>query len=134
MIHPAVTPHRIVPIRFARAVKGFSDSSAPDPDDHGFTVPAAFGSARGPVVAVMQGQAIRVKVIRDRFEPGAQLFPSVDDKSIAELQFPLEGNPLDAVDHPAVVVDGASKLPMLVRVIASIYMERRPVLQTQTPN
>lgn len=106
MIHPAVTPHRIVPIRFARAVKGFSDSSAPDPDDHGFTVPAAFGSARGPVVAVMQGQAIRVKVIRDRLEPGAQLFPSVDDKSIAELQFPLEGNPLDAVDHPAVVVDG----------------------------
>ena len=60
-IHASVVPHRIAPVRFARAVAGFTDSSAPDMDDRGFTLPAQFCSARGPVVGLGQGATIRVK-------------------------------------------------------------------------
>jgi hypothetical protein len=105
IIHLTVTAHRIVPVRFARAVSGFSDRKAPDLDDHGFTIPASFCSAHGPVIGVIQGETVRVKVIRDHLEPTAQLFPSVDDSSAVGLEFPLEGNHLDPVDKPAVVVD-----------------------------
>lgn len=52
-LNSKLTPHRIVPVRFARAVDGFSDDTAPDLDDHGFTLPAQFCTANGPVVGLL---------------------------------------------------------------------------------
>ncbi len=107
ILHPTVVPQRIVPIRFARAVTGFADRDAPDLDDHGFTAAAAFCAARGPVVTVMgpgggeSGATIRVKVIRDRIEASALLFPVIDDTTIAELVFPAPGAALSPTDVPA---------------------------------
>ncbi len=97
-LHPDVVPHRIVPVRFARAVSGFSQTSAPDIDDHGFVLPSDFCTALGPVVGVRQTKTVRVKVIRDRLEPTTQIFPKSDDESIVSIEHPSTGTPLDASD------------------------------------
>ena len=97
-LHANVVPHRIVPVRFARAVSGFADTDAPDIDDHGFVLPQDFCSALGPVVGVTQGKTIRVRVMRDRVDPTTSLFLSVDDASIAALDFPSPGDLLPNAD------------------------------------
>src|SRR5579863_5747309 len=107
-LHPKLTPHRIVPIRFARAVTDvFADDTAPDLDDHGFTLPAQFCTAHGPVVGLMgpaAGQAtgpeVRIKVIRDRVSDTTKLFPTIDDASVAKITFPVN-DVLSATDVAA---------------------------------
>ncbi|HEY4329741.1 MAG TPA: zinc-dependent metalloprotease family protein [Phycisphaerae bacterium] len=96
-----VTAHRIVPVRFSRAVTGFSDQTAPDMDDHGFTIPAQFATAHGPVTGVMKTKTIRVKVIRDRIEPTANLYVTSADASIASVDFPAADTALSPNDIPA---------------------------------
>jgi hypothetical protein len=93
--------NRVVPVRFARAVAGFSEDAAPDLDDHGFTLPSNFCTARGPVVGIKKAGTVRVKVIRDRIEPTAQLFPVIDDVAIAALAHPAAGTALNPADVPA---------------------------------
>jgi hypothetical protein len=97
--HDKVTVHRVAPVRFARAVSGFSDADAPDLDDHGFLT-SDLCSAHGPVVGVMPGHTVRVKVIRDRLAETAWLFPFMEDPSIAEIVHPHQGVPLNPKDHP----------------------------------
>jgi hypothetical protein len=96
--HPNVVPHRIVPVKFARAVIGFADKDAPDLDDRGFVIPDDFCHALGPVVGVTQDKTVRVRVIRDRIEPTTQIFPSVDDDTIASLEHPVPGSALNSAD------------------------------------
>ncbi|MFT6908784.1 MAG: hypothetical protein ACJAS1_005488 [Oleiphilaceae bacterium] len=93
--------HRVVPVRFARAVSGRTNKRAPDIDDRGFVAPSRFCSARGPVVGVMKRKTIRIKLIRDRLEPDAKLFVSSEDDSIAAVEFPPTGEAISAVDVPA---------------------------------
>lgn len=107
-LHPRLTAHRVVPIRFARAVDTFSDDGAPDLDDHGFTIPARFCSAKGPVVGLIgpagldtRGPAVRIQVIRDRLENSTDLFATIDDASVAEIVFPAAGSALNATAVPA---------------------------------
>ncbi len=96
--HPNVVPHRIVPLKFARAVTGFADIDAPDIDDRCFAIPQDFCDAHGPVVGITQTKTIRVKVIRDRIEPTTQIFPTVDSDAIAALQHPAPGSALNPND------------------------------------
>jgi len=112
-LHSAVVPHRIAPVRFARAVSGFSQTEAPDLDDHGFVIPSAFCTALGPVTGVRQAKKIRVKVIRDRLEPTTQIFPKVEDDTIATIEHPPTGTALSASDvgeHKAdcIYINGAA--------------------------
>lgn len=112
-LHPKVVPHRIVPVRFARAVGGFSDRDAPDLDDHGFVIPQDFCTAHGAVVGIIQNRTIRVKVIRDRLEPTAQIFPTVDDTSVVSIEHPVAGTSLNASDvdgrqADCIFLDGAA--------------------------
>jgi hypothetical protein len=93
-------PHRVVPVRFARAVSDFADPDAPDIDDHGYTV-CAGGPARGPSVGVSSGATIRVKLMRDRIGDDADLFVSIDDASVAAIAFPPDGSPLSPTDVAA---------------------------------
>jgi hypothetical protein len=104
-----IPPHRVVPVRFARAVKGPTDSSAPDIDDHGF-VTAGNCNVPGPAVGIRRGREeggvvqpgpeARVAVIRDRIEQGAQLFPVLENCSAVQLTFPAAGSPLDSIGDP----------------------------------
>ncbi len=112
-LNPKLTPHRIVPIRFARAVDDFADDTAPDLDDHGFVIPLAFCNANGPVVGLIgpasgqsSGPVTRLKVIRDRLSDDTKLFPSIDDASIAEIEFPVNAA-LNPQDTPATATDPA---------------------------
>lgn len=106
-LSPKLTQHRVVPIRFARAVDGFADDTAPDLDDHGFTLPAQFCTANGPVVGLLgpeagqtTGPTVRVEVLRDRLERASNLFASIDDASIAQIEFPV-GSALNSATVPA---------------------------------
>jgi hypothetical protein len=109
--HPNLVPYRVVPVRFARAVSGFVDDDAPDLDDHGFIAADEYGPNHGPTMAlkrgstragaVQPGPTVRVKVVRDRIEASAQLFPVIADTSIAELVFPAAGTALSPTDTPA---------------------------------
>ncbi len=90
--------NRVAPVRFARAVTGATNKRAPDIDDRGFEVAPAFGSARGPVVAVMKRKTIRVQVIRDRVEATTPLFVSTDDDTIARIEHPAADAALDPND------------------------------------
>ncbi|WP_394835370.1 hypothetical protein LVJ94_00400 [Pendulispora rubella] len=85
-------------MRFARAVSGFADASAPDIDDHGFTV-TKNGPAHGPTVGVIAGRTIRVRVVRDRLSKGAQIFPVAVNPAVAKIEFPEEGTPLSPDDN-----------------------------------
>jgi len=106
-LSPKITPHRVAPIRFARAVDGFADDTAPDPDDHGFTIPAQFCNAHGAVVGLVgpasgqtTGVVARIKVVRDRLSVKSKLFPTIDNAAVAQIEFPV-GAPLDPKDIPA---------------------------------
>jgi hypothetical protein len=101
----AVDTFRIVPARFARAVRGFSQITAPDVDDHGFNPANPFGQAHGPAVGVLRNHTIRVRLMRDRIEDTAPLFVTSDDPSIADIEFPPDGTALSPTDTPA---DGAN--------------------------
>jgi len=99
-----IPPHRVVPVRFARAVRGLADPSAPDIDDRGFIDPVhgpAVGVRRGAEVdgSVQPGPEVRVAVIRDRIESSAKLFPVLSDSSV-QLTFPPAGSPLDELGDP----------------------------------
>ena len=96
--HPAVVPHRIVPVRFARAVSGFAEADAPDVDDRGFVLPQDFCNAHGPVVGITQGKTVRIRVVRDRIEPATLIFPSVDDAAICAIEHPAPGGALNPND------------------------------------
>ncbi|MBX3244445.1 MAG: hypothetical protein KF685_08320 [Acidobacteria bacterium] len=97
-LHASVIPHRIVPVRFARAVSGFADKDAPDIDDRGFIIPQSFCNALGPVVGITQNKTVRVRVIRDRLEPTTQIFASVEDTAIAALEHPSPGTAISSSD------------------------------------
>ncbi len=95
--NPSSAVLRVVPVRFARADSGGIDPSAPDLDNRGFKTDSNC-SARGPVVGVMPGSTIQIRVIRDRLESGALLFASVDDASLVELVHPAAGASLSPSD------------------------------------
>jgi len=99
---PEIIVYRVAPVRFARAIRGFADKTAPDLDDHGFIPASPRGSSRGPAVGVMRNNTVRVRVIRDRIEPAAPLFATSDDTSIAEVSFPPEDRPLNSSDIAAI--------------------------------
>jgi len=103
---PRITAHRVVPVRFARAVTNvFADSDAPDIDDHGFVAPNAFCTAHGPVVGVIQGETIRVLVVRDHLDRTTLLFAKSEDDAVAKVVSPTAGQPLSSTDIPATSTD-----------------------------
>ena len=93
-------PHRVVPVRFVRAVSGFANASAPDMDDHGYTV-CPGGPTQGPSVGVTSGALIRVKLMRDRMADDADLFVTIDNAAVAAIEFPPTGTALSVQDIPA---------------------------------
>jgi hypothetical protein len=111
-LHRKLVPHRIVPVRFARAVSGFADEDAPDMDDRGFLA-GTFATGRGPVIGLRApasgaaaGPTVRVRIIRDRIDAAAQLFATVDNAAVASIEFPV-GAALSSTDIPASGTDPA---------------------------
>lgn len=86
-------------MRFVRAVAGFADPSAPDIDDHGYTI-CPGGPTQGPSVGVTSGALIRVKLMRDRMADDADLFVTIDNASVAAIEFPPAGTALPTSDIP----------------------------------
>ena len=96
----------IVPIRFCRAVANdppgqSSDPvrDAPDVDDRGFHMgnrPAAWGhsDAHGAMIAIREGDTVKVKVLRTDIDDAADLYVSSTDTSVIEIISPVAGTAL----------------------------------------
>ena len=97
---PRLTPRRVTLVRFVRAVAGFAAEDASDPDDRGFNLDPAFANVHGPAFGIIgpdgttPAQQCRIRVMRDRIEPAAQLFPEVGDTTLVTLVSPATGAPL----------------------------------------
>lgn len=112
--------HRVVPVRFARAVTdgpqlkeklpGVGELYSPDLDDHGLLVAGGTCTARGPVLGLTSkvvdinkaAPFIRIRVIRDLIASDAPLFPTVDDPTVAQILFPKPGIAVATADRPAI--------------------------------
>jgi len=91
-------PHRVAPVRFARAVRGPANASAPDIDDRGFTI-CAGGPAHGPTVGVTLGSTIHVRVVRDRIDKAAPLFATLPpNQRVVSIELPAAGQSITATD------------------------------------
>lgn len=102
---PRVTPHRIMPVRLTRAVTDiFADPNAPDLDERGYLTDA-FCSARGPVVGVIQGRTIRVRLVREALDRAARLFVTTEDAAIVRVDHPAAGAALNSEEVAATATD-----------------------------
>lgn len=101
---PRLTQRRVTLVRFVRAVAGFAQIDASDPDDRGFNLDPTFANAHGPAFGIIgpdgaaAAQSCRIRVMRDRIEPAVQLFPEIDDTGLVSLVSPATGAPLAADD------------------------------------
>ena len=78
---------RLVLVRFRRAVTGNPDPECPDIDERNYDAPH-----RGPLVGIMQGKTIKVKMQRLKIETSAPLFLTSSDTSIVKVADPAAGN------------------------------------------
>ncbi|MBN2492232.1 MAG: hypothetical protein JXQ29_15405 [Planctomycetes bacterium] len=89
----------VVPIRFTRAITGFSRRSAPEVDDRGFamgTRPPGWSSttAYGPMVGLMVNSEMRIKVEREDIDAEAPLYVTCTEPSVLRIVAPTDGGPL----------------------------------------
>jgi len=101
---------RIVPVRFTRtAAAVVAGTSAPDPDDRGFT------GYHGPVAGVCRGDTARIRVVRDLLDDGAPLFVTSEDAAKLTIISPAAGVALAAghevdIEFRAAATDGDVKV------------------------
>jgi hypothetical protein len=93
----------IVPIRFARAITGFSQRASPEVDDRGFvmgTRPTGWSStdARAPMVGLMVNFEVQIKVIREDIDGTVPLFVTCTQPSVVQVVEPASGGPLPETD------------------------------------
>jgi hypothetical protein len=86
----------IVPVRFKRAITGFSELDAPDIDDRGYvmgTRPGTWGKTtlQGPMVGLTVGDEVRLKVLREDIDSTAILFATSTDTTLIEISDPKDG-------------------------------------------
>lgn len=96
----------IVPIRFYRAVANDPPDQNSDPvrdapaiDDRGFemaTRPATWGSsdAHGAMVAIQEGDTIKIKILRTDIDNDADLYVTSTDTSVVTVASPNDGGPI----------------------------------------
>jgi hypothetical protein len=103
---PAVKARRVTLVHFARAVDGFADASAPDLDTRGNVLRAAPGAAYGPATGIAgkvsgkEPREVRIKLVRDRIDAAAKLFPEIENTGLVSLVYPTTGVALNPADTP----------------------------------
>lgn len=105
---------RIVPLRLVRAVTGAPRWNAPEVDDRGWLHDPAPTTPPGPTRAEVHGPVIgmtrsteasenvvRVKIVRERIDPGAALYIKSRDTNAVEIVTPATGHtlPADGIVH-----------------------------------
>ncbi len=101
---PAVKARRVTLVHFARAVDGFADASAPDLDNRGNVLRTAPGAAYGPATGIAgkvsgkEPREVRIKLVRDRIDTAAKLFPEIENTGLVSLVHPTTGAALNPAD------------------------------------
>jgi hypothetical protein len=91
----------IVPIRFSRAIKGFSERSSPEVDDRGYAMgsrPSGWGKTdvRGGMVGLMVDSQVQLRVVREDIDPAVPLFVTSSNPGVLAILEPADGGPLPA--------------------------------------
>jgi hypothetical protein len=101
-----------------RAIAGYAAADAADPDDRGFLLDPTFANSHGPAFGISgpdganPAQECRIRVMRDRIEPTAQLFPEIADAGLVTLVTPAAGSALNpAGAQPDTIVVRAASAP-----------------------
>jgi hypothetical protein len=89
----------IVPIRFSRAITGFSERGSPEVDDRGCvmgTRPSSWSTTdvRGPMVGLMVNSEAQIKVVREDIDDAAPLYITCTEPTVLQLVEPSTGGPL----------------------------------------
>jgi hypothetical protein len=101
---PRLTARRVTLVRFVRAIAGYAAADAADPDDRGFLLDPTFANSHGPAFGISgpdganPAQECRIRVMRDRIEPTAQLFPEIADAGLVTLVTPAAGSALNPAE------------------------------------
>ncbi|HBP21736.1 MAG TPA: hypothetical protein DEA08_28625 [Planctomycetes bacterium] len=124
----------VVPLRFKRAAFTYAGFETPELDTRGYemgTRPSGWGSsdARGPMLGIMNGQEVRVKIERERLDEAAPVFVTSTNPAIVEITEPENGGPLPASgifkckalagegDHPVIQARlGSAEGPVLAEL------------------
>ena len=104
--------HRLVPIRFTRAVSGIPRWNSVDLDDRGYVKEQGGRTVReapafGPVVGIRQGKKVRIKIIREWIEDAANLYVTSADDSIVRVVSPAADTPV-ATPSNIIELEGVS--------------------------
>ena len=91
----------VVPIRFARAISGFSERASPEVDDRGFgmgTRPSGWSGTdvRGAMIGLMVNFDTQIKVVREDIDETAPLYVTCTAPSVIRVIEPTGGGPLPA--------------------------------------
>lgn len=109
----------VVPLRFKRAAFTYAGFETPELDTRGYemgTRPSGWGTsdARGPMLGIMEGREVRVKIERERLDADVPLFVTSTNPAIVEITEPENGGPLPASGlFKCKALDGEGDAPVI---------------------
>lgn len=109
---------RFVPVRFSRWASGKFEPLKPETDERGY-----HDRRFGPVVSLMVGETIKVKLDRVHISPSAKLFFRSTDENIVKVD-----NNSDVVELTGVTGSGSSEHPKEAQIEVRFSSENGPVL------
>jgi len=127
----------VVPLRFTRAAFTYAGFNTPELDSRGYemgTRPSGWGTsdARGPMLGIMNGETVRVKIERERLDDAAPVFVTSTNPAIVEIVEPENGGPLPANGiFECKALDGEGEHPVIQARLGSA---EGPVLAELEPH
>lgn len=121
--------HRLVLVRFQRATTGQPNATKPDVDDRGFAA-----TEHGPVVGLVQGNNITVRLTREHLDKAAALFVTSSDKSTFTVASPASGALPGTVDMDIQIngVKGGAGSPVLAKLEVRFGSATGPIIHQLT--
>jgi hypothetical protein len=114
-------------VRFHRAVEGVADARYPDPDDRGY-----LGPEFGPIVSVLVGRTVTVRLMRLSIDPGAPLFVKSSDPATLAVHSP-RGGAIRSGPHADIEITGVSGgHPKIAKLEVRFQSLTGPILHEMT--
>jgi hypothetical protein len=120
---PIYKHRKLVPVAFVRAATGNPSLTHPAVDDRGYT-----GTEHGPIVGVLQGDTVTVRLERVRLASDADIYVTSDDPASAAILTPATGK-LPSGAHADFQIRGVvGGNPKVVKIFARFGSATGPIL------